>query len=126
MNSACKIGWTGLAAQGARVFCGLSSIFHGQHTAAEKSSPAVTSHPWIAFPRLVPGCLLCSLPALKVATEPSLLQHPQMSRMNIFKSFSGDGENSFTITLSSKPKEFFFRRPCKKKKISQCIFSGTV
>lgn len=50
LSSPCKIGWTGLAAQGARVLCGLSSIFHGQHTAAVRSALQSQHSPTRPFP----------------------------------------------------------------------------
>lgn len=116
------MGWAGLAAQGARVFCGLSAIFHRQETVAVKSIPVVTSHPQTAFPWLVGGRLLYSLLTLKTATEPSSLQHPLMSHMKIFSPFSRDGENSFTIMQPSKAKRCFCRRPHQNNN-SQCRIS---
>jgi len=117
------MGWTGLAAQGAGVLCGLSSIFHGQNTVAMKSSPVVTSHPQIAFPWLVWGCLLYSLLALQAVREPGSLQHSRMSQMKTSSPFSADGDNLFNITEPSKAKGCFCRRPRKKNKISQCRIS---
>lgn len=48
LSSPCKIGQTGLAAQGARVLCGLS--FHGQHTAAVRSALKSQHSPTRPFP----------------------------------------------------------------------------